>query len=80
MWIIRVILIGLLSGYIGNRMMKNTSMSLTSYFILGTIGSFVGYILFGILGFRSVSFIGEVITAILGTCAFIYLKDYFDRS
>ena len=73
-WIIWVILIGLIAGWLASRIMKRSGHSLLSDLLLGVVGAVVGGWLIRILGFSSGGgLIPSIITATLGAIALIAL-------
>ena len=55
MGVIAWLILGALSGWIANRLMKNSSSGLIDNIIIGIIGSFVGGIVFNFFGSRTIT-------------------------
>lgn len=66
------LLVGCLAGYIAGRLMDSRG-NIIMYMLLGVLGSFVGNILFRMVGFVSVNFFGHLFTSIVGACVCIWL-------
>ncbi len=60
------LIIGALAGWLAGVYMKGRGFGILGNMVLGVVGSVVGGILFGLLGFDSVSWIGSLITATVG--------------
>ncbi|MBP5223801.1 MAG: GlsB/YeaQ/YmgE family stress response membrane protein [Lachnospiraceae bacterium] len=66
------ILVGGLAGTIAEKIMKSNN-GLLFNIILGIIGSVVGGLLFGLVGFASTNIIGEIIASTVGACVVIFV-------
>ena len=73
------LLFGALIGYLGSRLMKEPDHGILFYVILGIGGSFVGGILFGLLGFASTNFIGDIISNVVGAAALIAIGRFIKK-
>ena len=79
--IIWFLLIGLLAGWLAGQVMKGGSFGVAGDLILGVIGSFVGAIVFGLLGLGpNGALIGRLIVATVGAMVFIALLRLFNRA
>jgi uncharacterized membrane protein YeaQ/YmgE (transglycosylase-associated protein family) len=67
------LLIGLAAGWLAGQFTKGRSFGLVNDLIIGVIGSFIGGILFGLLGLSAAGPIGSLIVATAGAVAFLYL-------
>ena len=72
--IIGFIIIGLLAGYIAEKVMKRNHGLLTNL-IVGIIGSFVGGFIAQFVGIVAAGFIGQIIVATAGAVVFLWIFD-----
>lgn len=74
------VIFGGLAGYLASRVMKDSSISLIGYVILGIIGSFVGDFTLGLVGLHlKIPFIGALLRAVIGSVLVLFLVGLFDR-
>ena len=66
MSIIIWLVIGLVAGFLGSKIVNKSGEGLVRDIILGLIGSFVGGFLFGLLGIHAGGLIGSIIVATIG--------------
>ncbi len=80
LWIIRVLIIGLIAGWLANKLMHQDTSDMGKNLGLGVIGSIVGSLVGDLLGLRSTNLIGSIILAVIGACLaeWIYTK-YLSR-
>ena len=72
------LLIGALSGYIAGKILGSRTSVLRNI-IQGLLGGAVGGALFGLVGFASTSWIGDIIVAVVGACICIWVgRKIFD--
>lgn len=76
MSLIAQILIGMLAGYIACKLTGRDSKGLIVNLFLGVIGGFVGGWLFGLLDIATYSWVGELISAVVGAalCLWVFSK------
>ena len=67
------LLIGLIAGWLANRVMKGGRKSLLADLIIGIIGALLGGWLFGLLGIGGGGLIGSILIAFVGAVVLIYL-------
>lgn len=74
--LISTLLVGLIAGFLANKLMGNDATNISGNLLLGLVGSFVGSLLAGILGLGSRNIIGSIILAVIGACVatWIYNK------
>ena len=60
------IVIGLLAGRLGGRIMRGGGFGLIGNLFVGVIGALLGGFLFGLFGLKSVGFVGGLVTATVG--------------
>jgi uncharacterized membrane protein YeaQ/YmgE (transglycosylase-associated protein family) len=67
------LLIGLAAGWLAGQITKGSSLGLVNDLIVGVIGSFLGGILFWLIGLSATGLLGSLIMATVGAIAFLYL-------
>jgi uncharacterized membrane protein YeaQ/YmgE (transglycosylase-associated protein family) len=77
--LISFLLIGLVAGWLAGQFTKGKSFGTFNDMIIGVIGSFVGGILFWLIGLSATGLIGNLIMATVGAVVFIYLLRHFGR-
>jgi uncharacterized membrane protein YeaQ/YmgE (transglycosylase-associated protein family) len=73
------LIIGLIAGYIADRLAGSGNEGLVQNLVTGVIGAFVGGVLFWVLGLRSTGFIGALVIATVGAVVFLWLRDRYAR-
>ena len=73
MHLIFFLLIGLAAGWLAGQITKGSSFGLVNDLIIGVVGSFVGGILFGLLGLSASGLIGNLIVATIGAIALLFI-------
>ena len=75
MGVIAWLILGALSGWIANRLMKNSSSGLIDNIIIGIIGSFVGGIVFNFFGSRTITGLNlhSIFVSVVGACISLWL-------
>jgi uncharacterized membrane protein YeaQ/YmgE (transglycosylase-associated protein family) len=73
MHLIYFLLIGLVAGWLAGQITKGSSFGLVNDLIIGVVGSFLGGILFGLLGLSASGLIGSLIVATIGAIALLFL-------
>ena len=73
------LLIGLAAGWLAGQITKGSSFGLVNDLIIGVAGSFVGGILFWLLGLSASGLIGNLIVATVGAIAFLFLVRQINR-
>ncbi len=78
--IITLLIVGLVAGFLADRVMKNT-YGLAGDIIIGVIGSFLGSWLFDLLGFNFIGgFLGEIFVAFVGAVVLILILNALKRN
>lgn len=67
------IITGLLAGYIASRIQKGESSGCWINLVLGVLGGMVGGWLFSLLGIATYSWIGELVTSVVGAVIVLWL-------
>ncbi len=70
------LLIGALAGWLSGLIAKGRGFGLAGNIIVGVIGAFLGGFCFGLLGISAHGFLGQLIFAVLGALAFVWLLRY----
>ena len=75
MGVIAWLILGALSGWIANRLMKNSSSGLIDNIIIGIIGSFVGGIVFNFFGSRTITGLNlhSIFVSVVGACILLWI-------
>lgn len=73
------LLIGLAAGWLAGQITKGRSFGLVNDLIIGVVGSFVGGILFWLLGLSASGLIGSLIVATVGAIALLFLVRQINR-
>jgi uncharacterized membrane protein YeaQ/YmgE (transglycosylase-associated protein family) len=73
------LLIGLAAGWLAGQITKGSSFGLVNDLIVGVIGSFLGGILFWLIGLSATGLLGSLIMATVGAIAFLYLMRVIRR-
>src|SRR4051794_12548997 len=79
MHLVYLLLIGLAAGWLAGQITKGSSFGLVNDLIIGIAGSFVGGILFWLLGFSANGLIANLIVATVGAIAFLFLVRQINR-
>ena len=69
---IGAIIMGALVGWIAGKLM-NQDGGLLRNIVVGVIGSFVGSLVFGLVGFSAHGLFANLVVGIVGACLFIWL-------
>jgi uncharacterized membrane protein YeaQ/YmgE (transglycosylase-associated protein family) len=67
------LVIGIVAGFLAGKIMKGKGLGLMGDLIVGVIGSFIGYWVFGLLGIASGGIIGALICALVGALLLLYI-------
>ena len=76
MGLIRLILIGIIAGWLAGKIMRGTGFGLLGDLVVGVIGSLLGGLVFGLLGISSYNVIGSIAIATAGAILLLYLIRY----
>ncbi len=71
------VLVGLAAGYVAGKIMGTGTDSIGKNIVIGLIGSFVGGLIFWVLGLGARSIIGSILVAIVGACVAIWVYRKF---
>lgn len=67
------LLIGLVAGWLASRLLKGRGFGLVGDLIVGVAGAFIGGWLFSLVGLHASGLLGELITAVVGAAALLYV-------
>lgn len=73
------LLIGLAAGWLAGRILRGKGFGLIANLVIGVVGSFLGGIVFGLLGFRSYGLIAELIVAVIGAILLIFIAGLIQK-
>ena len=73
MYIVYVLVIGALAGWLAGQIMRGGGFGLLGNIVVGIIGAVLGSFLFGLLGIYTNSLIGSLITALVGAIVLIFI-------
>jgi uncharacterized membrane protein YeaQ/YmgE (transglycosylase-associated protein family) len=71
--LIGFLIIGLIAGWLGGKIMRGGGFGLVGNLIVGVIGAFIGGFAFGLLGLTAGGFIGSLVTATVGAVILLWL-------
>lgn len=66
MSIVYFLLIGLAAGFIAGRLLQGCGFGIVGNLLVGVIGAVAGGLVFKLIGLRSVSLLGELVSAVVG--------------
>lgn len=70
--LIWILLIGIMAGWLGGKIMKGHGFGIAGDLAVGVVGSVIGGVLFEAIGLRAYGIIGTLITATVGAMVLIY--------
>lgn len=73
MSLLATIIVGALAGYIACKLTGSDSKGLLVNLFLGVIGGFVGGWLFDLVGINTYTWVGEIISAVVGACICLWV-------
>lgn len=80
MYIVYVLVIGALAGWLAGLIMRGGGFGLLGNILVGVVGAVLGSFLFGLLGIYTTSLIGSLITALIGAIVLIFIVRLIRRS
>ena len=79
-WILLIyILIGVFIGWLAGIIYKGKGYGFLGNFVVGVVGTFIGRIIFWILGFHVHSFLWSIIAAVLGAILLLIIINSFNK-
>ena len=79
MYFLWYLLIGLVAGYVASLIVKGSGSGLIVNLVIGTIGSFIGGWLFGLMGLVTVGTLGSILASIAGAVVLLLIVSLFTR-
>lgn len=73
------LLIGLAAGWLAGQLTRGGDFGLAGNLVVGVIGAVLGGFLFGLIGLRSTSLLGSLVTATAGAVALLFVLRYVQR-
>jgi len=71
--LLSTLVIGLIAGWLGGRIMKERSLGLGGNLVVGVIGAFIGWYIFYFLDISIGGIIGSLASATLGAVVLLYI-------
>lgn len=79
MYLIWVILIGILAGWLAGQLTKGSGFGVLGNLVVGILGSLLGSFVFGLLGIYASSLLGRLILSVIGAMFLLYLIRFVKR-
>jgi uncharacterized membrane protein YeaQ/YmgE (transglycosylase-associated protein family) len=79
-YLIWVILIGILAGWLAGQITKGRGFGVLGDLIVGVVGSLLGSFVFGLLGIYADSLVGRLILAVIGAILLLCLIRFIRRA
>ncbi len=76
MSLILTLIIGGIAGWLAGKIMRGGGFGVLMNVVIGVVGSFVGTLIFRLLGLGTTNIIGSLIAATLGAVVVIWVADY----
>jgi len=76
--IITLLIVGLVAGFLADKVVKNT-FGLLGDLIVGVVGSFIGGWIFSLLNLDFGGFLGEIIVAFVGAVVLLLVLNSFKK-
>lgn len=80
LYLLWVIVIGILAGWIAGTLMRGKGFGLLGNLIVGVIGSLLGSFIFGLLGLGAYGLIGRLVVAVVGAVILLWLIRFVKRT
>lgn len=77
MQFLRFLAVGLLAGWIMGRATRGEGFGLLGNLLVGSIGSFIGWFVFGFLNIADTNWIGSLVAAVVGAVVFFVVVGLF---
>jgi uncharacterized membrane protein YeaQ/YmgE (transglycosylase-associated protein family) len=79
-YLIWVVLIGMLAGWLAGKITKGSGFGLLGDLIVGILGSLLGSFLFGLIGIYAYGLIGRLAMAVIGAIVLLWLIRLIKKS
>jgi uncharacterized membrane protein YeaQ/YmgE (transglycosylase-associated protein family) len=73
MYLLWVVLIGILAGWLAGQITKGSGFGLFGDLVVGVLGSLLGSLIFGLLGLGAYSLLGRLVVAVVGAIVLLWL-------
>lgn len=73
LYLVWVILIGMLAGWLAGQITKGSGFGLVGDLIVGILGSLLGSFLFGLIGIVAYGLLGRLVMAVVGAIVLLWL-------
>jgi uncharacterized membrane protein YeaQ/YmgE (transglycosylase-associated protein family) len=73
MYLVWVVLIGILAGWIAGKITKGGGFGLLGDLVVGVVGSLLGSLIFGLLGLGAYTLLGRLVVAVVGAVVLLWL-------
>ncbi|HEV2287978.1 MAG TPA: GlsB/YeaQ/YmgE family stress response membrane protein [Candidatus Acidoferrales bacterium] len=73
MYLIWVVVIGILAGWIAGKIMKGHGFGVLGDLIVGIVGALLGSFVFGLLGIGAYGLIGRLVISVIGALILLWL-------
>lgn len=78
--ILATVVIGLIIGFIADRIMGSGGIGLLWSIVLGLVGSVVGGFLFSLIGIAGYGILGQILVGIVGACIVLFGAEKLKRA
>jgi len=72
-YLIWVVLLGILAGWLAGKIMKGSGFGLLGDLVVGILGSILGSFLFGLFGLMAFGLIGRLVMSVVGAIVLVWL-------
>jgi uncharacterized membrane protein YeaQ/YmgE (transglycosylase-associated protein family) len=79
-WLIWTVVIGILAGWLGGKIVKGQGMGIGIDLLVGIGGSILGGWIFGLLGLAAFGLIGRLVMAVVGAVVLLLLVRALKRA
>lgn len=79
-YLVWVVLIGILAGWIAGQITKGSGFGVLGDCIVGILGSLLGSFLFGLIGISAYTLLGRLVMAVIGAIVLLWLIRLIKKS
>lgn len=79
MSILYFIFVGVIAGYLAGVIYKGGGFGLAGNLIVGIVGAVLGGFAFGLIGLKSTSLLGEIVTAVVGSILLLAIINFVKK-
>jgi uncharacterized membrane protein YeaQ/YmgE (transglycosylase-associated protein family) len=80
MSIIGFLVVGLIAGWLGGKIMRGGGFGFVGNLVVGVVGAFLGGFFFSTLGITSYGILGALVTATLGAVVLLFVVSLIKRA